>query len=141
MIKHVRKTNRKFDSKKIESRRPARLIRPSRKFEGMSSDDREIGERLDAICEKHQDLELERMSDVRKVLKEIEKDARKLGFALEVNNHSVDEFCDMYDLEDDEYLEIFWIDGEPGDEWALVSRSFDDEDKLELAGDFYFDEI
>lgn len=141
MLKPVRNIKRNIISKKVELRNPAKSLRNTRKFEGMSSDDREIGERLDAICEKHQDLELEKMSDVRKVLKEIEKDARKLGFALEVNNHSVDEFCDMYDLEDDEYLEIFWIDGEPGDEWALVSRSWDDDEKLELAGDFYFDEM
>ncbi len=136
MIKQVRKINRKN-----ESRRTTKPVLATRKLEHMSSDDKEMGKRLDDICEKQRERELERMSDVRRALKEIEKDARKLGFDFKVNNHSVDEFCDMYDLEDGEFLEVYWVEGEPGDNWALVSRSWDDEERLDLAGDFYFDEM
>lgn len=135
MIKNVRKNNRKNESRK--SVKPIR----SRKLERMSSNDREVGKRLDDICKRQSERELERMSDVRRALKEIEKDAEKIGFKFSVSDHSVDEFCKMFELEDDEFLEVAWIDGEPGDSYCLVSRSWDDDDRMELAGDFYFDEI
>ena len=130
----VKKINRKIESRKLALR--------TRKFEGMSSDDREIGKRLDALCQRHSEREFETVKDACRALKAIEHDARKLGFDFKVNNKTVDMFCDSIELEGDEYLEIMWIDGEPGDSYCLVVREYDDDDdRLELAGDFYFDEM
>lgn len=109
-----------------------------------------LGKALDDICHKESDKEIVSVLELKKALKNIEKGAKDLecDFNLSPFNSgrifNVDEFCDKatkdWNLFDDEnsYLEIFWVDGEPGDNYMLCLRDFDDEDVLDGLAEFIF---
>jgi len=109
----------------------------TKKNERISSDDLELAYALDDVCRKQAEFGMDRVSMLRKSLKAIERGANDLGCSMYLQitdngaryaKQTVEEFllkAKNFFLDDDTFLEVTFIDGEPGNQFMLTFNDFD----------------
>lgn len=114
-------------------------IKPTqtKKNERIYSDDLELAYALDDVCRKQAEFGMDSVSMLRKSLKAIERGANELGCAMYLQitdngaryaKQTVEEFlvkAENFFLDDDTFLEVTFIDGEPGNQFMLTFNDFD----------------
>jgi hypothetical protein len=154
MIKDMRKQPR-FRTINNEGRQTGRNSRiRSRRLEKFTGQDRALAKQLDDICSSVSGREIENTVQLRTILSKIERGAESLGCRFKLalmdgfngsphyDEYTVDEFCikakRYLPADDDTFVEVMFVDGEPGDQYMLVWTDDDHEEITEFA-QFLFD--
>jgi len=108
----------------------------TKKNERVYSDDLELAYALDDVCRKQAEFGMDSVSMLRKSLKAIERGANELGCAMYLQitdngaryaKQTVEQFlvkAENFFLDDDTFLEVTFIDGEPGNQFMLTFNDF-----------------
>ena len=130
-------------------RRPFMKKRES--YLGHKLDTDEIAEIADNVYGKDVDVEIWTKKDLKNILHGIDEDAKKLGLKMALGyigdwgaeeekdvDYFVDKVLQGWDEEED-YMMIMWFDSDDElDSYALVSRSYEDEDVMDFVASIDF---